>query len=65
MILAPSTRRPFAKVFATPHAENFLAAGVDGREKRCRMGGSPGTKGHGAITETVVGKKKIFDSVRR
>jgi hypothetical protein len=29
------------------------------------MGGSPGTKGHGAITETVIGKVKIFDSVRR
>jgi hypothetical protein len=45
--------------------KNLLAEGVDGRKKRCRMGGSPGAKGHGAITETVIGRVKIFDSVRR
>jgi len=38
--------------------------GVDGSKKRCRMGGSPGTKGSGAIIERMVGRT-IFDSVRR
>ncbi len=50
MILAPSTRRSFAKVSAANSGEKFLTEGVDGQEKRCRMGGSPRTKRLGAQT---------------
>jgi hypothetical protein len=35
---------------ATNFAEKFLNEGVDGKEKRCRMGGSPRTKRLGAQT---------------
>jgi hypothetical protein len=41
---------------AAKSRRNFFIAGVDGLGKRCRMGGSPGTKGHGSITERVVGQ---------
>ena len=50
MIHAPSTRRPAAKVPAPNNLEKSFHEGVDGEEKRCRMGGSPRTKRLGAQT---------------
>ncbi len=54
MILAPSMKRPFAKALRHSTLKNLLAEGVDGLEKRCRMGGSPRTKRLGAVPEKPV-----------
>ena len=50
MIRPPSMKRPFAKVSATTATKKFFITGVDGLQKRCRMGGSPRTKRLGAQT---------------
>src|SRR6185312_14970544 len=54
MIHAPSTRRSSRGSSATNYPERFCYKGVDGQEKRCRMGGSPRTKRLGAVPEKPV-----------
>src|SRR6185437_5096891 len=45
IMLAPPTARPVVGDFRSTPRRKLSSEGVDGDKKRCRMGGSPGTKG--------------------